>query len=60
MSEDKKEAHEAQLEENIKQFGFPTWYEFALDKWGTKWDASNVDVIHQDEEHLTICFETFF
>jgi hypothetical protein len=25
--------------DNIKNYGYSSWYEFSLDKWGTKWNA---------------------
>lgn len=28
---------------NIKNYGYPTWYEWANNVWGTKWDAGDVD-----------------
>ena len=25
--------------ENIQNYGAPTWYEWSIDNWGTKWNA---------------------
>lgn len=30
--------------ENILRYGYPTWYEWRLAKWGTKWDAYEVEM----------------
>ena len=27
------------LEANTKKYGYPTWYEFCTEQWGTKWDV---------------------
>ncbi len=28
---------------NIKEYGFPDWYDWRVENWGTKWDASQID-----------------
>lgn len=33
------EAEKAKAMENIKKYGAPTWYEWACQNWGTKWNA---------------------
>lgn len=45
--------------ENIEKYGFPTWYEWSIENWGTKWNAYNT--IHWDEvdfESDTMSFQT--
>lgn len=39
---------------NILRYGFPTWYGWSCENWGTKWNASNTTIISDDE----IEFET--
>jgi hypothetical protein len=39
-----KAAQEALVKANIEQYGYATWYEFASDKWGTKWNAYDIEV----------------
>lgn len=34
---------------NEEKYGYPTWYEFALENWGTKWNAYDVIV---DEDFI--------
>lgn len=31
-------------EENMREYGYPTWYEFCYDQWGTKWDICDASV----------------
>ena len=35
---------------NIRKYGYPTRYEWALNNWGTKWNAYNGGLV-SDEEH---------
>lgn len=49
---------------NVEEFGYPTWYEFAEDKWGTKWDVQRRDVMvgdittDQEVKRITLSFDT--
>ena len=49
---------------NTKQYGYPTWYEFCLSEWGTKWDASDLEINDlydnnpDDIHHITLSFST--
>jgi hypothetical protein len=40
LSQDEKDRQA----ENVKQYGYATWYDFANAEWGTKWNAYDVDV----------------
>lgn len=44
---------------NIQQHGFPTWYEWSINNWGTKWNAYDcLEFEDASEEHNEICFNT--
>jgi len=38
VGDDKQAELKAKQAANIKKYGYPTWYRFALGEWGTKWD----------------------
>lgn len=54
---DKEKAEIQQIADNIAKYGYPTWYEWSIDKWGTKWDACYPGCDH-DEEEINIYFDT--
>lgn len=39
---------------NIQNYGFPTWYEWSINNWGTKWNAYGYseDVDYSENENL--------
>ena len=34
------------------------WYHWNIQNWGTKWDASNVDIAYSDENQIEVTFDT--
>ena len=38
---------------NVKIFGYPTWYEWRIQNWGTKWNASSVEILDGRLSFLT-------
>jgi hypothetical protein len=42
---------------NIRTYGVPTWYEWCLREWGTKWNPSEV-AVDDDPQRLTYRFDT--
>ena len=45
------------IADNIAKYGYPTWYEWSIDKWGTKWDACDPTCDHCPEA-IYLNFET--
>ena len=43
---------------NKEKYGYESWYEFCIEKWGTKWDAAEPYIIESSEDVLIIRFET--
>jgi hypothetical protein len=43
---------------NLKKYGYETWYEFNLDNYGCKWDASDVQLIADTDDYIILNFDT--
>jgi hypothetical protein len=39
---------------NIEFFGHATWYEWALENWGTKWDISDIEGVTQPDSFIIV------
>ena len=46
-------AREKQYKTNIDKFGYPTWWEYCVAEWGTKWDVGYSNNEGNDARHLT-------
>ena len=46
-----------QKQELIDKYGYPDWYSWCCNNWGTKWNASDVECSHSDTQ-LTYTFNT--
>ena len=44
--------YEAAAEQRQAETGFSNWYNFCVNRWGTKWDISIGDVCERDEDGL--------
>ena len=44
--------------ENQSKYGAPTWYEWAISKWGTKWNAYDCVPCDVADDHTELCFLT--
>lgn len=57
----RKAENDAKCEANQAKHGYPTWYEWKLAKWGTKWDVSNEDSdleVPEDATSVDINFDS--
>lgn len=44
--------------ENIKKYGHKDWYDWSIANWGTKWNAYSFQLVKEDENSLTVQFDT--
>lgn len=56
---EKQAAQEALENENLTKHGYKDWYDWACDKWGTKWGACDVDMEVEPLSKRDIWFGTF-
>jgi hypothetical protein len=43
---------------NVKNYGYSTWYDFAVGEWGTKWDVGGGDVTKIDKNNVKLYFQS--
>jgi len=53
--EEEQKTREAQQKANIEKYGYPTWYEYRVAEWGTKWDVG----ISEYEEPVKVTGNSF-
>ena len=49
---------EKKIEELNQKYGHTDWYNWRVDKWGTKWDAADTYVLDDTDEFLSIEYNT--
>lgn len=53
---------QAELEQtraaNIEKYGYPTWYEWSINNWGTKWDPEIHSVTRDDANNVRMTFDS--
>lgn len=42
----------------FEETGFPTWYEWAIEKWGTKWNSYSFDIKREVPGEIEFVFDT--
>jgi len=57
---DKEEEHNAQMARNIEKYGAKDWYDFCVNRWGTKWDVDLYGPVEveADGTHLSFGFDS--
>ena len=43
---------------NLAKYGHESWYSWCLANWGTKWEATDIDVSFSDENEISCSFMT--
>lgn len=45
-------------EHNKQTYGYESWYDWACDNWGCKWNASRTDITIDSEDTIIVYFDT--
>ena len=58
IGDDYQERSAAIKVRNEEEFGYPSWYEWAIDNWGCKWDISEVpeEIFELSKDGKTVSF----
>ena len=48
---------DARKDENLKRYGYASWYDACVEKWGTKWDVK-AEYVNHEGHYLTATFES--
>jgi hypothetical protein len=43
---------------NIEKYGYPSWYEWSIDNWGTKWEPDIRVVTREDANNASFAFDS--
>jgi len=53
-----QDALDAKQKANVEKYGYATWYDHNVAKWGTKWDVSADSIEREDANTVTLSFES--
>ena len=42
----------------LAETGYPSWYEWSIANWGTKWAVDEINIIYEDATRLDFAFDT--
>ena len=56
--EEKNSLLEAKQKANIEKYGYATWYDHNVSKWGTKWDVSADSIERLNDNTVQLSFES--
>lgn len=42
----------------LAKTGYPSWYEWSIANWGTKWAVDEINILYEDDSHLDFAFDT--
>jgi Ferredoxin-like domain in Api92-like protein len=54
----KNRSEAGQYKANIDKYGAPTWYEWCIEHWGTKWNACSAEITDNGDGRLHVRFDT--
>lgn len=46
------------VDELVEKYGYPDWYSFQVNEWGTKWDVQSVDEVEADGNSVSVFFDS--
>ena len=41
-----------------KEYGYDNWYDWTIDKWGTKWNSYNCEIVEHEDDYVVYTFDT--
>lgn len=55
---DGKLEFEKQVEELKQKYGHTDWYDWRVNKWGTKWDCADSEILDEGENFISMFYQT--